>query len=184
MNNKYKNIDKCFGNLESAKDCIMKALKSPSNWALIIVTYMIWSLVGMRYSSNQNFDMVVAQQHYMMLLSVVSILSGLINHTTKLVKLAFIGAISTAISFLTIAVSKVGITWLGYPIGYYVLCPMSLFLFLLQIKQITCFAFCKYCEVLKSSGKVNDMTEDSSDNFIKEVTKHDPRNNKQQNSKK
>jgi len=106
---------------------------------------MIWSLVGKGYSTNQNFSMEVAQQNYVMLLSLVSIAIGLINHQTKLVKLALTGSITFMLSFITLAVTKVGIFWLGYPIGYYLLCPITLFLFLQQIKQICCFACRNYC---------------------------------------
>lgn len=183
MNGKNQNIDKCYGNSESIKNCAVKMLKSPSNIVIIILTYMIWSMLGMSYSSNQNFDMVVTPQYYVMLLSFISILVALINYNTKLVLLAMVGAVTVVVSLLAIVTSKIGVICLGYPIGYYALCPMSIFLFLLQIKQITCFAWCQYCEVLKSC-KVSDIAKDSSDNFIKEVTKHDPRNNKQQNSKK
>lgn len=183
MNGKNKNIDKCYGNLESVKNCAVKMLKSPSNIVLIILTYVTWSMLGMSYSSNQNFDMTVTPQYYVMLLSVISILAALINYNTKLVLLAIVGAITVVVSLLAIVTSKIGVICLGYPIGYYALCPMSIFLFLLQIKQITCFAWCQYCEVLKS-GKVNGIAKDSSDNLIKEATKLDMRNNKQQNSKK
>jgi len=157
---------------------------SPSNWAIAILTYMIWLLVGMRYSTNQNFNMVTAQQNYVMLLSLVSIIVAFVSYNTRLLKLALIGAITLPISFITVAVSQVGIVWLGIPIGYYVLCPISLFLFLLQIKQITCFAWCQYYEVLKSGSEVNNTMKDSPANLIKEVAKLDTGNHKQQNSKK
>ena len=153
MNGKNRNIDKCFGNLESVKNCTVKILKSPSNFALVILTYMIWSMLGMRYSSNQNFDMMVTPQYYVMLLSAISILAALINYNTKLVLLAIVGVIAVVVSLLAVVTSKVGITWLGYPIGYYFLYPMSVFLFLLQIKQITCFAWNKYCEVLNPTSR-------------------------------
>lgn len=139
------NANKCKINSKSAKECMLKMIKSPSNWVIVILTYMLWSLVGMRYSTNQNFSMDVAQQNYVMLLSLVSIAMGLINHQTKLVKLALIGSITFVLSFITLAVTKVGIFWLGYPIGYYLLCPITLFLSLLQIKQICCFACRNYC---------------------------------------
>ena len=183
MNGKNQNIDKCYDNLKSVKNCAVKMLKSPLNIALVILTYVIWSMLGMRYSSNQNFDMTVTPQHYIMLLSVISILAALINYKTKLVLLAIVGAMTFVVSLLSIVTSKIGVIWFGYPIGYYVICPISIFLFLLQIKQITCFAWCQYCEVLKS-GEVSDIAKDNSDNFIQEVTKHDLRNNKQQNSTK
>ena len=183
MNDKNQNIDKCYGNLGSVKNCAVKMLKSPSNIALTILTYVIWSMLGMSYSSNQNFDMTVTPQYYVMLLSFISILVALINYNTKLVLLAIVGAVTVVVSLLAIVTSKIGVIWLGYPIGYYALCPMSIFLFLVQIKQITCFAWCQYCEVLKS-GEVSDIAKDNSDNFIQEVTKHDLRNNKQQNSTK
>ena len=154
MNTKENNTNQGINNSELFKVCIIRALKSPSNWLLIVLTYVIWSLVGMRYSTNQNFNMVVAPQNYIMLLSLVSIVTALMNYTTKLIKLAFIGSLTFVISLVTVVVSQVGIEWLGYPIGYYLLCPISLFLFLLQVKQISCFSWCKYCEILKSGGKV------------------------------
>lgn len=184
MNGKNQNIDKCYGNLGSVKNCAVKMLKSPSNIALTILTYVILSMLGMSYSSNQNFDMTVTPQYYVMLLSFISILVALINYNTKLVLLAIVGAVTVVVSLLAIVTSKIGVIWLGYRIGYYALCPMSIFLFLVQIKQITCFAWCQYCEVLKSSKVVNDIAKDGSDNLVKEVTKLDMRNNKQQNSKK
>lgn len=183
MNGKNQNIDKYYGNLESVKNRAVKMLKSPSNIVIIILTYMIWSMLGMRYSSNQNFDMTVTPQYYVMLLSVISILAALINYNTKLVLLAIVGAMTVVVSLLAIVTNKIGVIWLGYPIGYYALCPMSIFLFLLQIKQITCFAWCQYCEVLKSC-KINTIAKESTNNFTQEAAKHDSQNNKKQNSKK
>lgn len=148
MNDNNQNTDK-FNNIEAVKNYTVKILKSPSNWALIIITYLIWSILGLSYSTNQNFDMTVTPQYYVMLLSIVSILSGLLNHTGALAKLAFIGAIAVVASMLAIITSKTGIICFGYPVGYYLLCPMSVFLFLLQIKYITSFSWSKYCEVLK-----------------------------------
>ena len=139
------NANKCMINSESVKDYILEAAKSPSNWVIVILTYMIWSLVGMRYSSNQNFDMVTAQQDYVMYLSLISIIAGLIHHQTKLIKLALTGAVTIAVSFITVVASKVSVIWLGYPIGYYLLCPITLFLFLQQIRLICCFACRNYC---------------------------------------
>jgi hypothetical protein len=81
---KNQNIDKCYGNSESIKNCAVKMLKSPSNIALFILTYVIWSMLGMSYSSNQNFDMTVTPQYYVMLLSFISILAALINYNTKM----------------------------------------------------------------------------------------------------
>lgn len=127
---------------------IVRILKSPSNWLLMFVTYEVWSLLGMSYSSNQNFDMVVIPQYYILLVSSISILAGLININTKQVILVLAGAITTVISLLTIAISKVGVFFFGYPMGYYVLCPVSVFLFLWQIRKIICFAYCNYKEVL------------------------------------
>ena len=183
MNGKNKNTDKCHGNSESVKNCAVAMLKSPSNIVIIILTYMIWSMLGMSYSSNQNFDMTVPPQYYVMLLSFISILVALINHNTKLVLLAILGAITVVVSLLAIVTSKIGVIWFGYPIGYYALCPMSIFLFLVQIKQITCFAWCQYCEVLKAS-KTSDIEKESTNNFTKEAAKHDSQNSKQQNRRK
>jgi hypothetical protein len=101
------NSSKCRLDSKSAQDCVLKMIKSPSNWVIVILTYIIWSLVGMRYSSNQNFDMVIAQQDYVMYLSLISIIAGLIHHQTKLIKLVLIGAVTTALSFITVVVSKV-----------------------------------------------------------------------------
>ena len=143
MTKKELNANKCM-NLESTKSCMMKMIKSPSNWVIVIFTYMIWSLVGMRYSTNQNFDMVTAQQNYVMLLSLVSIIVAFVSYDTRLLKLALIGAITLPVSFVTVAASKVGVIWLGIPIGYYALCPITIFLFLLQIKSISSFVCSKY----------------------------------------
>ena len=186
MSDKNKNeyTNKCSIDSAAIKNCTVKMFTSPSNWAIAILTYMTWSLVGMRYSTNQNFNMVTAQQNYVMLLSLVSIIVAFVSYNTRLLKLALIGAITLPISFITVAVSQVGIIWLGIPIGYYVLCPISLFLFLLQIKQITCFAWRQYCEVLKSGSEVNNTMKDSSANLIKESTKLDRGNNKETNRKK
>lgn len=145
MTTNHNNSSKCQFNLQAAQDCILKAIKSPSNWVIVILAYMVWSLVGMRYSTNQNFSMELAQQNYVMLLSLASIAMGLINHQTKLVKLALIGSVTFVLSFVTLAATRVGIVWLGYPIGYYLLCPITLFLSLQQIKQICCFACRNYC---------------------------------------
>ncbi|GAB4165138.1 MAG: hypothetical protein Tsb006_4700 [Rickettsiaceae bacterium] len=149
MTDSKQNTNKCAINSEAAKGCMIKMVKSPANWLLIILTYMIWSLVGMRYSTNQNFNMVTAQQNYVMLLSLVSIIVALINHNTKLIKLAVIGSATLVLSFVTLAVSQVGLILFGYPVGYYYLCPITLLLFLLQIKDIMCFAYYRYQEVLK-----------------------------------
>lgn len=138
-----------------SKDCMLGMVKSPSNWAILILTYIIWSLVGMRYSTNQNFSMEMVQQNYVMLLSLVSISMGLINHQTKLVKLALIGSITLMLSFITLVTSRVGIVWFGYPIGYYLLCPITLFLLLEQIKQICYFACYKYYETLRECNSTN-----------------------------
>lgn len=151
------NSNKCIINSKSAKECMLKMVKSPSSWVIVILTYIIWSLVGMRYSSNQNFDMVTAQQDYVMLLSLVSIAMGLINHQTKLVKLALIGSITFALSFVTLVVTKVGIFWLGYPIGYYLLCPITLFLSLQQVKDICCFACGNYCTLQVEQDSMPDQ---------------------------
>lgn len=88
-------------------------------------------------------------QNYIMLLSLVSIVIGFINHQTKLAKLSFIGSITFVLSFLTLAVSKVGIYWFGYPVGYRLLRPLTLLLFLVQIKDICFFAYSKYYGVLR-----------------------------------
>src|SRR4051812_33861900 len=100
MNNKNKIIDKGLDNSELVKNMAMKILKSRSSWGLVIVTYMIWSMLGMRYSSNQNFDMVVMPQYYVLLFSGISILAALIHHNTKLVLLAVIGSITVVVSLL------------------------------------------------------------------------------------
>lgn len=135
----------------SVNSNIISILKSPSNWLLIFVTYQVWSLLGMRYSSNQNFDMTVIPQYYILLVSSVSILAGLINTDKKHLILTLLGAITVVVSLLTIVVSKVGVYWFGYPIGYYILCPISVFLFLWQIKRITCLAsYYNYKEVITS----------------------------------
>jgi len=144
MTIKENNTNKCMISSIASKDCMVKMLKSPSNWVIVVLTYIIWSLVGMRYSTNQNFNMLTAQQNYVMYLSLASIIIATINHNTSLVKLALIGSITFGISFITLAVSQVGIIWLGYPIGYYLLCPITLFLSLLQIKQICSFVCCKH----------------------------------------
>jgi len=104
----------------------------------------------MRYSSNQNFDMTVIPQYYILLVSSISILAGLINTDKKQLILTLLGAITVVVSLLTIVVSKVGVYWFGYPIGYYILCPISVFLFLWQIKRITCLAYYNYKEVITS----------------------------------
>ena len=184
MNNKCKNILRCLGNSALVKNYIQKILQSPSNWLVVVMTYFIWSLVGMRYSSNQNFDMVIANQHYVMLLSLVSILAALINHTTKLIKLAFIGSISILASFLTVVISKVGIIWLGYPIGYYFLWPITLYLFLLQLKEISCFACCKYYEILQANEIVNAITNDIVISKVSDSYNAEKITNKKQNIKK
>jgi hypothetical protein len=163
MKKNTNNLNKCMVNSISAKACMLKMLKSPSNWVVVILTYMIWSLVGMRYSTNQNFNMAIAQQNYVMLLSLVSIVMALMNHQTKLVKLALIGSVTFVLSFITLAADKVGIIWLGYPIGYYLLCPITLFLSLMQIKQICSFACFNYYgslnTLLKESDSATDNTE-------------------------
>ena len=132
----------------SVNSNIISMLKSPFNWLLMFVTYQVWSLLGMRYSSNQNFDMTVIPQYYILLVSSISILAGLINIDKKQLILTLLGAITVVVSLLTIVVSKVGIYWFGYPIGYYILCPISVFLFLWQIKRITCLAYYNYKEVI------------------------------------
>lgn len=146
---KESNENKCVINSELVIASILNTLKSPSNWVILVLTYMIWSLVGMRYSSNQNFNMVTAQQDYVMYLSLVSIIVALVNQETKLIKLALIGSITFATSFVTVAITKVGIIVMGYPVGYYFFCPITLFLSLLQLKQISYFACCKYYGAIK-----------------------------------
>jgi hypothetical protein len=145
MTIKENNANKCTINSKTAKDCMLRMVKSPSNWVVLISTYLLWTLVGMRYSSNQNFDMVTAQQDYVMYLSLISIIAGLMHHQTKLIKLALTGAVTVAVSFITVVASKVSVIWLGYPIGNYLLCPITLFLFLQQIRLICCFACRNYC---------------------------------------
>ena len=145
-------MNKNMINSKIAKDCILKMLRSPANWVVIAMTYIIWSLVGMRYSTNQNFNMVTAQQNYVMAMSLVSVIIAAFNHNTKLVNLGLIGATTLVISFITVATSQVGVILYGYPIGYYLFCPITIFLFLQQIKQICIFSYCKYCELLKRSG--------------------------------
>lgn len=127
-------------------------------------------MLGMRYSSNQNFDMVVMPQYYILSLSLVSILTALINSNRKLMVLAMVASITVVISFLTIVTSKTGIRLLGYPVGYYALCPMSLLLFLLQIKQITYFAWCKYSEVLTPKEQLQKMAMDKHTQLSKEIS--------------
>lgn len=138
-----KNQSICTINSELAKACAMKMVKSRSNWVMLVLTYIIWCLVGLRYSTNQNFDMVIAQQNYVMYLSLASIIVALVNRQTSLVKLAMIGSVTFVISFVTVVLSKVGVTIFGYPIGYYLFCPVTLFLMLLQVKEIICFSRCK-----------------------------------------
>ena len=142
--NKKEYTNKCFSDSEKLKNCTVKIFTSPSNWVIAILTYIIWSLVGMGYSTNQNFNMVTAQQHYVMLLSLVSIIVAFVSYDTRLLKLALIGAITLPVSFITVAASQVGIIWFEIPIGYCALCPITIFLFLLQVKQICRFACAKY----------------------------------------
>lgn len=178
------NSNKCMINSSSTKECLLRMVKSPSNWAIVILTYIIWSLVGMRYSSNQNFDMVTAQQDYVMLLSLVSIAMGLINHQTKLVKLALIGSITFLLSFVTLAVTKVGIFWLGYPIGYYLLCPLTLLLSLVQIKDICCFACCKYYGALRECNDATDTNKSEELDTPNKKAQIEGNKTKKQNKKK
>jgi len=169
------NVNKCMINSKSVKDCIMGAAKSPSNWVIVILTYMIWSLVGMRYSTNQNFDMVTAQQDYVMYLSLISIIAGLIHHQTKLIQLALTGAVTIVVSFITVVASKVSIIWLGYPIGYYLFCPITLFLFLQQIRLICCFA-CRnyYSQISGCNDKLENLDNPELQTEKDEVTDQKP----------
>ena len=184
MTTNKNNSSKCMINSKSSKDCMLGMVKSPSNWVIVILTYIIWSLVGMRYSTNQNFSMDVAQQNYVMLLSLVSITMGLINHQTKLVKLALIGSITFVLSFITLAVTKVGIFWLGYPIGYYLLCPITLFLSLEQIKQICWFTCCKYYGALKECNGTTATNNAEELDTIAQKAQIEGNKTKKQNKKK
>lgn len=144
MNANNNNSYKCEMDFKSFKTCMQKMLKSPLNWAIVILTYGVWLLVGMRYSTNQNFNMVTAQQGYIMHLSIASVIVGIVSSNTHLAKLTLLGVVTFFISFITVVVSQVRIICFGYPIGYYFFCPLTLCLFFLQIKEICGFACPKY----------------------------------------
>lgn len=70
------------------------------------------------------------------------------------------GAAAILLSIFAIITNKIGIVWLGYPVGYYLLTPLSIFLFLLQIKTYICFAYYNCSELSKSSNTssaINDI---------------------------
>ena len=63
----------------NVKNNLISHIRKPSNWFIIVGTYLIWLMLGMRYSSNNNFDLVVMSHLYMLLTSLVSIIVGIIN---------------------------------------------------------------------------------------------------------
>lgn len=141
MNIKEK-ITSCL-TVNSIKECLIKTSKSPSNWVILILTYLVWYRVGMGYSSNQNFDIIVSHQNYIMLLSLVSIIIAVMN-PVQLGKLAAIGAITFFVSLITIITYKTWASFFRISMGYYFFCPITLFLFLLQLKHI-CYFTCNSC---------------------------------------
>jgi hypothetical protein len=154
--------------------CISKAVKRPSFWLVLLTTYMLWNMAGMRYSSNQNFDIMVTLHHYILFISGISILTGVISYHTKLNSLVMAGAAAVLLSIFAIITNKVGIVWLGYGVGYYLLTPPSIFLFLWQIKTYICFAYCNYREVSENnniSPAINDTNfEINTESVLEEKT--------------
>lgn len=132
--------------------CMSKTIKRPSFWLVLLTTYVLWDMTGRRYSSNQNFDMMVTLHHYILFISGISILTGVLSYNTKLNSLVMTGATAVLLSIFTIITNKVGIVWLGYGVGYYLLTPLSIFLFLWQIKTYVCFAYCNCCEGLEENN--------------------------------
>ena len=160
MSKHYQGLKQISTKLGLILCCMSKAVKLPSFWLVLLTTYMLWDMVGMRYSSNQNFDIMVTLHHYILFISGISILTGVISYNTKLNSLVMAGVTAILLSIFAIITNKIGIVWLGYPVGYYLLTPLSIFLFLLQIKTYICFAYYNCSELSKSSNTssaINDV---------------------------
>lgn len=57
--NKHQGLKQISTKLGLILCCMSKAVKRPSFWLVLLTTYMLWDMAGMRYSSNQNFDIMV-----------------------------------------------------------------------------------------------------------------------------
>lgn len=138
-------------NIRGYKTCLKNGLRKPSNWGVMIATFFIWVLVDLTYAANQNFDMVVTVQTYVMLTSLMSVVVGILSNQVKGQNLVITGAVGIVISLLTIVTMKVFLTIVAGYLFLYV----SIFLFLLQIKYFLCFA-CHAKKKLERGKHVND----------------------------
>ena len=156
MNNKYKNIPKSLDNKALIISCVIKILKSPLNWFIVFISYVMWRLVGM-YSEMGivgPLEVTYYNTSYFLWMSFITMLAGLINNNNiQLAKLTVLAEISLAVNIITLSACKIGIgiSAPNIPIGYY-LSIISIFLFFVQIKQLICFSYSKYQELLASEG--------------------------------
>jgi len=107
-------------------------LVTPYNWSLVGLAAFLWSCVCYFGYFNTNFDMISSVSYYIMLLSLVTIIIGFTKKElgTNLVKL---GIVTELVNIFSLCSSK---SVVFQQFGIFILLPICLFLFLLQLKNL------------------------------------------------
>jgi hypothetical protein len=131
--------DKNYNIATKISKYITCALTTTYNWSLVLMTILIWFVTSwVLYSSNNNFDMMVSTNHYIMLFALVSIICGMCQRISGMQEdageLIRIAIMSFFLSLLTVITVK--IVGIIFWIGIWVINPLNLFCFLLNIKKL------------------------------------------------
>lgn len=134
-NNKQKVLDP---NWVENKLCVVlgRALITPYNWSLILMTILIWSFGGsiFMYSANANFDMSVVVNEYARNISMFAIAVGFFFSTKRSNILVGLGVGNYLLCLGSIVMSKT--LFLQGMVGELCFKPLSILCFLLLLKNI------------------------------------------------
>lgn len=118
-------------------DAITCFFNTPYNWGVVVIAFIIWSLTSFfSYYSTGNFDMLLTLHNYIQLLSLVAIITGLMRSDNKqYMFLTKYGISAYFLSILTIICTRNTFLATNF-LAQFLLKPLSIFFFLLIVKQI------------------------------------------------
>jgi hypothetical protein len=127
--------------LEDTTCCIAnKIMNTPYNWSLMLMTIILWVFGGaiFPYSANSNFDMAIAINEYTKLMGLVTIVLGVLKQSSHSKRMVGLGISCYLLSLVSVVMSKT--LFASGLVGELTLKPLSIFCFLLLLKNILLIA--------------------------------------------